>query len=89
MERVTWQLVAGGAALVAGWAARQATAAIWDQISDVDHVDASRDDAVEWRQALGWAVFAGVSAGVARVLAKRGASAAWESVTGSTPPQET
>jgi hypothetical protein len=41
------------------------------------------------RDALTWATALGVGAAVARVVAQRGAAAAWERATGNPPPIET
>jgi hypothetical protein len=44
----------------------------------------SRD--VCWPDALTWAIAVAVGAAVARVVAQRGAAAAWERATGDPPP---
>ena len=39
-----------------------------------------------WGEALSWAVASGVAAGIARMLATRGAAKAWTKGTGHLPP---
>lgn len=86
MRKTTWNVVATLAAIGAGWAARQAATAIWHKLSDVDAPEDPADRSVTWKQAGAWALLAGVSSGLARLIARRGTSAAWEGVTGEVPP---
>ena len=86
MDRIAYRLVAGGAAVLFAWAARQAAQVVWSQFSDTDSpVNPESDDAT-WPQAVAWAVLAGVAAGSARVLARRGSAAVWKQVVGEEPP---
>jgi hypothetical protein len=41
---------------------------------------------VRWRDALIWSISLGVGAAVSRLVAQRGAAAAWQAATGSRPP---
>ncbi|MGH8944521.1 MAG: DUF4235 domain-containing protein [Acidimicrobiia bacterium] len=86
MKKVSWNVVAGLAALGAGWAARQAATAVWHRMSEVDAPEDPADRSVSWAQAAGWAVLAGLCGAVAQLIARRGTAAAWEGVTGEVPP---
>jgi hypothetical protein len=86
MDRRIWQGVAAVTGMVAAAAVRRAAVATWKTTKHEDPPEnpAARD--VGWRDALTWAAAIGVGAGVARVVAQRGAAAAWERATGDPPP---
>ncbi len=67
-------------------AARKAATAAWSRLSDRNPPVNPADRTISWGSALGWALVAGLAAGVARVVARRGAAAGWQSVTGEAPP---
>lgn len=81
-----WGVVAWTAAAAAAWAARKAATALWSKLAETEAPANPADRSVTWYQAGGWAALAGGAAGIARVLGRRGAAAAWEGVTGDTPP---
>lgn len=80
-----WNGVAGMAAMGAGLAAKPLAEAVWRRLfgGDLDADPASRD--VRWRDALLWAVFTGATVGVVRLVAQRGAAAAWARTRGDYP----
>ena len=80
-----WKMFAGASAVAAAWAGRQLATKAWSAMSDEDPPVNPADSSISWKDALGWAAVAGVSAGLARVLARRGAAAAWERATGEQP----
>lgn len=84
--QMIWKIVAWISTAAAAWAARQATAVVWSQVSDTEGPVNPADRSASWTEAFSWAVVAGLAAALARVLARRGAAAAYESVTGETPP---
>lgn len=86
MKPLAWKAFAGLSAVAAAWAARQAATMIWSRASDTEGPINPADNSITWSEALGWAGLAGLLAGVARVVGRRGAVAAWEGVTGETPP---
>jgi len=85
-DRRLWQLVATLSGMLAATAVRRAAVTTWRSTKHEDPPanPVARD--VGWRDALTWAVAIGVGAAVARVVAQRGAAAAWERATGDPPP---
>ncbi len=76
-----------GSALVAGAAARVAVNAAWRLAQGDDPpIDPESAD-TEWRDAIAWTIVTGVSMGLAQLVARRGAAAAWRRALGSRPPQ--
>lgn len=83
-KKLLYEGVSAGAGLVAAMVAKKVVSAMWRGDNDPPLNPADRR--VSWREALSWAVAAGVGAGVARVVAVRGAAAGWEHATGAPPP---
>lgn len=83
---VGWRIISGGAAIVAGMAARAVVSRAWDAAGPTSSPVNPADRRLSWRVALTWALAAGVAAGVARVVGRRAAAAGWEQATGSAPP---
>ena len=81
-----WKALAWVLAVTMGWAARRAAVALWSLVSDTEAPVNPADRNASWPQALGWAALAGLSAGLARVLGRRGAAVAWTGATGEKPP---
>ena len=81
-----WQLVATLSGMLAATAVRRAAVTTWRSTKHEDPPENPVARDVGWRDALTWAVAIGVGAGVARVVAQRGAAAAWERATGDPPP---
>jgi hypothetical protein len=88
-KRVAWQGVAAASGTLAAMAVRQAAVTTWRRTKHEDPPEnpAARD--VSWTDALAWTIAVAVGAAVARVVAQRGAAAAWERATGDPPPIET
>jgi hypothetical protein len=85
-EKTAWNVLAWISAIAMAWAGRQAASAVWSLVSDTETPVNPADRDVTWREALGWAALAGITAGLARVLGRRGAALAWERATGDEPP---
>ena len=83
---VGWRIVTLGAGALAAFATRQALTLLWAHSSDDPPPDDPADRRTSWWTALTWAMATGVGMGVARLLALRGASAAWQAATHDTPP---
>jgi hypothetical protein len=88
-KRLAWQGVAAASGTLAALAVRRAAVTTWRSTKHEDPPEnpAARD--VGWREALMWATSVAVGAAVARVVAQRGAAAAWERATGDPPPIDT
>lgn len=86
MKRIAWKTLTGVFAMGAAWAARQAATALFTRVSDTETPLNPADTSVRWSEALGWAALAGLSAGLARVVAKRGAAEVWTAMADEPPP---
>jgi hypothetical protein len=86
MDRRIWQAVAALAGMAAATAVRRVAVMTWKTAKHEDPPENPVARDVGWRDALTWAVAVGVGAGVARVVAQRGAAKAWERATGDPPP---
>ena len=84
MKFVAYRSLAGVAGIVSAFAARQLVSALWRGEADPPLNPADRR--ISWKDALTWAVSAGIGAGVARLVAMRVTAAGWELATGDTPP---
>ncbi|MBW3543592.1 MAG: DUF4235 domain-containing protein [Planctomycetes bacterium] len=80
-----WKALGTGAAVMAGVGARSALKAGWTAVTDDDPPLNPADSDTAWSQALMWTVAAGVTVGLARLLARRGAAEGWRAWTGSYP----
>lgn len=85
-QEMLWNVLAAVAAAGTAWAGRKAATALWSRVSDAEGPVNPADRSISWTDAVGWALVAGITAAMARVLARRGAAAAWQKVTGETPP---
>ena len=81
-ERILWRVVAAASAALAALAARQIVRLGWRAAGH----ESGEDPEQPWTEAVAWAAAVGVGAGVARVLAVRGAARGWERVKGDPPP---
>ena len=86
MDRRIWQVATALAGMAAATAVRQVAVVTWRSAKHEGPPENPVGRDVGWRDALIWAVAIGVGAGVARVVAQRGAAAAWERATGDPPP---
>ena len=86
MDRRVWRVAATLSGMLAAMAVRRVAVTTWRTTKHEDPPENPAAGDVGWREALTWAVAIGVGAGVARVVAQRGAAAAWERATGDPPP---
>jgi hypothetical protein len=87
-SKTTWRLIDRTSTIAAGVIATQAAALVWRAATGQrpPSDDASRDPAMQTREAIAWAVLAGASAGVLKVVLNRQAVAYWVRSTGDLPP---
>jgi hypothetical protein len=85
-KELLWQGVALASGTVAATLVRRAAVTMWRTTKHEDPPENPIARDVPWRDALTWAIAVGVGAAVARVVAQRGAAAAWERATGDPPP---
>jgi hypothetical protein len=87
-KQLAWQGVALASGTLAAAAVRRVAVTTWRSTKHEDPPQnpAARD--VGWTDALAWTIAVAVGAAVARVVAQRGAAAAWERATGDPPPIE-
>jgi hypothetical protein len=85
-HRLGWSLFAAGAAAAAAVIAHGVLEKAWKQIRQKDPPLNPAAPKVTWTEALTWGAAAGVVAGISRVVARRGAVAAWARMFGSLPP---
>ncbi len=84
MKKLTYNALSTVAGIAAAVLARKIVSALWS--SDTDTPLNPADRRTSWQEALAWGLATAIGAGVARVVALRGASAGWEKMTGETPP---
>lgn len=85
-NRMAWMVVGAGAAALGGLVMRQALTQAWKVAKHDDPpLDPSSSD-VEWKDAIAWTVATGVMMGIGRLVARRGAAAGWQRLTGAAPP---
>jgi hypothetical protein len=85
-DRTAWVAFAAGAATFGGAAMRKALEQAWKLAMDEDPpLDPSASD-VPWREAIIWTVATGALIGLGRLIARRGAAAGWQRLTGHSPP---
>ena len=85
---LVWRGVALGLGIGSAALVRQGAVALWRAQRHEDPPVHPGARSVPWRDALIWSVAVAVGAAVARVVAERGAVAAWTAATGSPPPNE-
>jgi hypothetical protein len=87
-KQLAWQGVAIASGTLAAAGVRRLAVTTWRTAKHEDPPQnpAARD--VSWTDALAWTIAVAVGAAVARVVAQRGAAAAWERATGDPPPIE-
>ena len=85
-DQLKWLALATGSAVIAGFAARNLIKASWRAFADDDPPMNPAALDTEWKEAVTWTVATGLAAGLARLVARRGAATAWQQATGSRPP---
>ena len=83
---LTWKLLGTGSATLSGIAARKLTDAAWYAARGKTPPKNPAAPGVSWPEALAWAAFSGVVVAAGRLVAARGAAAAYQSLTGKLPP---
>ena len=86
MQRRLWEAFAFVSGAAAAAACRKAMTSLWRVSRDQDPPENPAARSVRWRDALIWSISLGVGASVSRLVAQRGAAAAWQAATGSQPP---
>lgn len=86
LAKAGWKVVGLAFAIPAGIAARKALDAAWKKARKSDPPANPATPGTTWTEALLWAAVSGVAYAAARLVAARGAAAAWRSLTGSLPP---
>lgn len=85
-DRAAWTAFAATAAMFGGAAVRQGLHQAWKLAKHEDPpLDPTARD-VPWRDAIIWTVATGALVGLGRLIARRGAAAWWERLTGDEPP---
>jgi hypothetical protein len=86
-KRAAWTTVAAVAAMVGGTMVRSGLNQAWKLAKHEDPpLDPTSRD-VTWRDAILWTVASGVLFGLGSLIARRGAAAGWERLTGESPPK--
>ena len=85
-EQIAWRLVATLSAVFAAIAVRQVVAAIWKVAVHRDPPQNPAQPDIDWGEAVAFSLASGAGAGLARMLARRGATAGWLRATGAFPP---
>lgn len=83
---MAWKVIGVTAGVFAAKASRSVAEKVWSKTKGGDPPRNPANRETGWGEALGWAVATGVAAGVARLIATRGAASAWEKTTGHLPP---
>ncbi len=86
MQKLIWKALTAMTAMGAAWVARKGATKVWSRVSDNEAPVNPADRSLSWGAALGWALLAGLGAGLARVVGRRGAAAGWQAATGEPPP---
>jgi hypothetical protein len=86
MEKTAWKLAATGAAVIAGIAVRNLMMSAWKAVTKHDPPNNPADPTTGWGEAVLWTAVTGLTVGVARMIASRGAAAGWQKATGTLPP---
>lgn len=85
-NQLKWKIVANGAAFLAAMAVRAIISKSWKAVTHEEPPKNPESSEVQLREALMWTVATALTAGIARLLAHRGAAVGWQKVTGQLPP---
>lgn len=88
VKEYLWKGLVTLSVILGAVAARKVSEAIWARTAKSEVPKNPAHRSVSWSQAVMWAVLSSVAAGIARVVARRGASEAWQRVTGEQPPMQ-
>ena len=81
-----YKLLGPAMAIPAGIVVKKATDTAWLKVRGYPPPKNPAAPGVSWPDALAWAAFSGVLYASARLVAARGAAAAYEKITGKLPP---
>lgn len=84
-NKLTYNLLAGGAAILAATLVRKGMEKTWEAVNNKVAPENPADPETSWREALIWSVASGVVIGLARMFAQRGAAAGWHRLMGYNP----
>jgi hypothetical protein len=84
-KKLLWRVVALASGAAAAALVRQGAVMAWRTGRNEEPPNPA-SPSVRWRDALIWSVSLAIGIGVARVVAERGAAAAWNVATGSPAP---
>ena len=85
-QKAGWLLFVGGAAALGSFLTRQSLNQAWRLAYKEDPPQDPSAWDVEWKDAVVWTLATSVVVGMGRLLARRGAAAGWERLTGERPP---
>jgi hypothetical protein len=85
-KQLAWQGVAIASGTLAATAVRRIAVTTWRTTKHEDPPENPVARDVSWPDALTWAIAVAIGAAVARVVAQRGAAAAWERAIGEPIP---
>jgi hypothetical protein len=85
--RIAFKMVAAAIAIPAGRLVTKGTRRIWATARPNDPPVNPNDADTTWSDALIWAGLTGIGAGVAQLLASKGADTVWRAMTGRPSPK--
>lgn len=85
-ERTAWTALAMGSAILAGIAVRGVLKSAWQGTTGAPPPTNPAHPDTGWKEGLAWTAAIGAAVGVSRLLARRGAAAAWELAREERPP---
>ena len=86
VAKVGWKVVGVTSGLVAARTSKKLLDKTWTKAVGGEPPRNPAAPGTSWTEALTWACATGAGVAVARLLAARGAAAAWRKTTGSLPP---
>jgi len=86
VEKVLYKVVGLGLGLTAAKLSRSVMDKTWAKTRGGEPPRNPATRETTWGEALQWAIASGVAVALARLVAARGAAAAWEKTTGHLPP---
>lgn len=84
-DEKAWNIVALVSAGLAGIAVRNLLESGWEIVKREEPPQNPAARSVDWSEAVAWTVATGVTVGLGRLLAQRGAAAGWKKVRGHYP----
>ena len=82
---IGWKVTGALVGAAAGVATRAVLSTVWRTAAHREPPENPASPSTSWPDALAWSIVSGVGLGVARLVAQRGAAAAWQAGTGSLP----